>query len=246
MFTWPPHSVAMTRTLKATVALTLASLALLAAVAAPASASTVSVSGETPPSTLAAIQKAADAAIDRRLAALEKGTAKVKASTRLTDAHAAEVLATFAADSAGLAALRATIDADTDRATAAAHYTQIYSDYRVYAVALRQAAYAAAADGLSARAIPALQSSHDALVAALAASGKSTPELEADLVDMQAKIDAASAALAGVADSALATTPADFNANHDTLADERAAIATARASVKQARADGKTVLKALR
>ena len=243
MLTRRRHYRAMNRTLKTAFVLTLATLVAIGGAAAPATAASVS---ETPPATLDGIQRAGDAAIDRRLDALAKATAKAEASSRLTDAHADTVLATFAADTAGLTALRATLDADTDRATAAAHYTQIFTDYRVYAVALRQAAYAAAADGLSANALPKLQSSHDELAAALAASGKSTPELEATLADMQEQIDAATSALDGVAASALGTTPADFNANHDTLADERADIATARDAIKQARADGQAVLKALR
>jgi hypothetical protein len=170
----------------------------------------------------------------------------VTANSYLSAANKETILATLSADVSGLEALGGTIAADTDRASAAMHYSQIYTDYRVYAVAIPQASYAAAADALTTSALPALVAAHDALATALAASGQSTPELEQTLADMQAAIDQATAAITGIAASALAVTPADFNSNSAVLADERAAVSTATAAARQARVYGNTVMEALR
>jgi hypothetical protein len=201
---------------------------------------------ETPPGSLAAIQRTADLRITQRLASIEKTAIRVRSNTFLTDDDRATILATLDAGTTGLTALGDVIAADTDRATAAAHFTQIFTDYRVYAVVLPQSYYAAAADALSGSALPTLEKAYSGLSAALEASGTSTTELEAALADMRAQIDTATAAVAGVSASALAVSPADFNANHAVLADEKAAIATATAAARQAALDGKTLLGALR
>jgi hypothetical protein len=215
-------------------------------IAAPASAApaTSAVDAATTPRTLDGIKSAANLAVTKRIAALDVASARVAARPNTSDAHKETILATFDADSTGLEKLNATIQADTDRATAAQHYGQIFTDYRVYAVVIPQAYIAGAADGISDRAVPALQAAHDKLATAL--EQKPNGETQALLDEMQKQIDEASSGVAGIADSALAVTPADFNANHTVLSEKRASIVAAVAAAKQARILGHQVLAALK
>ncbi len=229
-------------------AATLASSLLVAGIAAPATAVETTTHPvaqvATPPRSLEAIKSAADLAITKRLAALSKTRARVTSLAHLTGAHESTILGVIDADTADLTALNATIQADTDRATAASDYAQIFSTYRVFAVVLPQSYVAAGADAVTEAAVPALQKAHDALATALAA--KPDASAQALLDQMQQQIDAARAAATGVADSALAVTPAEYNANHAVLADERASLVTAVAAAKQARLLGKQVRAALK
>jgi hypothetical protein len=215
-------------------------------IAAPASAApaTSAVDAATTPRTLDGIKSAANLAVTKRIAALDVAAARVNARPNISDAHKATILATFDADSAGLEKLNATIQGDADRASAAQHYGQIFTDYRVYAVAIPQAYIAGAADGISDRAVPALQAAHDKLATAL--EQKPNAETQALLDEMQTQIDEASSSVDGVADSSLAVTPADFNANHTVLSEKRASIVAAVAAAKQARILGHQVLAALK
>jgi hypothetical protein len=238
----------MKTSIRAVAVAAIASSLLIVGIAAPATAmsSTTSIVAPTdkPPRTLDGIKSAANIAITKRIAALDKAAARIAARTNVTDEHSATITATFGAATTGLTALNATIQADTDRATAAAHYGQIFTDYRIYAVVIPQAHFAAAADAIGAGAVPKLQSVHDKLAAALVE--KPNDATQAILDDMQKQIDTASSAVNGVADSALAVTPADYNANHAVLADERASIASAVSAAKQARILAREALAALK
>jgi hypothetical protein len=157
------------------------------------------------------------------------------------------VLGTLNADLAGMQSLQAKIAADTTAATAWTDYKSIFTDYRVYAVALPQSFIAAAADGLTGTAIPKLQSAEDRISAYFAAHpDKVTPELQAKLADMQAKTADAVSKTSGLAAAALAVTPAAYNANHAVLADDRAAARAAVADVKAAAQDGRAIVQALK
>lgn len=217
------------------------------AVAVLASGNTVASATPTD-RTLADIKSAGAAATTARISSLGNAITKVQQNEYLTDAHRGAILTTLNADLAAMRTLQAKIAADTEVATAKTDYRSIFTDYRVYAVALPQSFDACAADGLTDSALPRLQKAHDALAAALAGSGagRSTPELQAELTDMQNRIDDATHVIAGVADAALGVTPAGWNANHLVLAPYRQAVSTALADAKYARADGQAIVAALK
>jgi hypothetical protein len=196
--------------------------------------------------TLAVIQADAAAKIAKRQASLTKAIARVTANKYLTNADRSAILGTLNADASGLTSLGAKIAADTDRAVAAEDFGKIFTSYRVYAVALPQAHYAAAADALTGTVIPKLNDAYTKLVSRLAASGKSTPALEATLADMKTQIDKATSSASGVAAAALAVTPAQYNSNHAVLSSVHASIVSAHSAARLARADAKTVVQALR
>jgi hypothetical protein len=236
----------MNRTLTTSLIGTAAAVALVAGTCAPAFAdgSTATPIGHR---TLVGIQNSASIKTTARIGALNTAIAKINAATDITAADRTTILGVLNADVAGMNTVEAKIEADTTVATAAADYTTIFTTYRVYAVAIPQARFAAAADRMTGSAIPKLSDAEAKLAAALAGpdASKSTPALQAELTDMQNQIAAATSGLNGVSAAALAVTPADYNANNSVLSPERNAVGAAIAAVKKAAADGQNILAAI-
>ena len=198
-------------------------------------------------STLAQIQRAATTQTANRITALRSGITRIDSNTTLTASDRSTILGTLNADVSAMTALQAKIAADTTVSTAWTDYRSIFTEYRVYAVALPQSYEAAAADGLTGRAIPKLQSAHDKLAANLAANpSKWTSAMQSQLNDMQAKIDDAKTRSAGLASRALAVTPAGYNADHTLITNIRTDLRTALADSKVAAQDGRALVKALK
>ncbi|MGV8909690.1 MAG: hypothetical protein ACOH1Y_11970 [Propionicimonas sp.] len=237
----------MNRLIHAAAVGTAAAIVLVAGAVAPAiAAGTPPVSPA--PRSLADIQAAGAKQTSERTASLTTAISKVTASTQLSSADRTTILATLNGDLTGMSAVASAIAADSTVKQASAHFKSIFTTYRVYAVALPQAHFAAAADGLEASAIPKLTAAQQKLSAALAGkyAAKSTPALQAALADMATQIATAQTSLSGLAATALAATPAAYNANHAVLTPVRQSLATAAAAIKRARSDAKTVLAALK
>lgn len=188
------------------------------------------------------IQRLADRATDNRIHSLEEALEEVQDSEHLTDEHRSAITGTLQDDLDAMRQLQSAIAAEDSAAEARDAYRSIFTDYRIYAVAIPQALYAAAADGLTDAALPRLQEAHDDL--ADAADGDAA--IEAALAEMQASIDEASGLLDGLADAALAVTPEEFNADPDVLADIRHSLREASDAARDAREDAREILDDLR
>ena len=238
----------MNRIVKTSLIGTAAVVALVAGTCAPAFADGTSTPAPTAGKSLAVIQANAKIKTTARIGALNTAIAKVNAAQDISSADRATILATLNSDLAGMNTVEAKIAADTTVATAAADYKTIFSTYRVYAVAIPQSRLAAGADRMTSTSIPKLTAAQTKLAAALSGpdASKSTPALQADLTDMSAQISAATAALNGIAAQALAVTPSAYNSNHTVLEPVRSAVKAAIADLKKAKADGQTVLAAIK
>lgn len=225
-----------------------AAVALVAGSCAPAFADGTPTPAPSGGRTLAAIQANAKVKTTARIGALNTVIAKITAAQDIGSSDRATILATLNGDVDGMNSVEAKIAGDTTVATAAADYKTIFTSYRVYAVAIPQSRFAAAADRMTSTAIPRLTDAQNKLAAALAGpdASKSTPALQADLVDMSTQIAAAGSALNGIAAESLAVTPSAYNSNHSVMAPIRAAVKTAIADLKKANTDGKTVLAAIK
>jgi hypothetical protein len=225
-----------------------AAIALVAGSCAPAFADGTSTPAPSGGRTLATIQASAKSKTSARIGSLNVAIAKITAAQDISSSDRATILATLNGDVAGMNTVEATIAADTAAATAAADYKTIFTQYRVYAVAIPQSRLAAGADRMTSTTIPKLTDAQSKLVAALAGpdASKSTPALQADLADMSAQIASASAALDGIAAQALAVTPSAYNSNHAVLGPIRSAVSSSIADLKKASTDGKTVLAAIK
>ena len=238
----------MNRIASSTLIGTAAILAISLGTCAPAFADGTSAPAPGAGKSLAAIQASAQVKTTARTGALNTSIAKINAAQDITASDRSTILATLNGDLAGMTAVEAKIAADTTAASAAADYQTIFTTYRVYAVAIPQSRFAAAADRLTSTTIPKLTDAQTKLAAALAGPdlSKSTPALLADLADMTTQISAATNDLNGVAASALAVTPAAFDANSSIMGPIRTSITTSSADLKKAASDAKTVLAAIK
>jgi hypothetical protein len=212
--------------------------------ASPAATSTAAPHGKT----LASIQAAAAAAIARRLASLSVAINEVNNNAVITPADKATLLATLNGDVTGLTALGVTIAADTTVKQAASDYSKIFASYRVYALALPQVRFAAAADDMTGAVLPKLTDAQTKLAALLAGvdSGKNTPQVQAWMADLAKQITAIGTETNGLSATVLAYTPAQYDANHALLSPARAALAISRNDIKTARSDISNVVQALK
>jgi hypothetical protein len=238
----------MNRILTASLIGTATAAALVVGTCAPALASTPTPSPTKAPQTLSAVQAKAKTAINDRLGKLSTAIAKETSAKGVSSTDRSTLLGRLNSDVSGLKSLEGKIAADTTLTTASADLKSVFTTYRVYSVAIPQAHVVSAADRATSTAIPRLTAAESKLSAALKGkdSSKSTAALQADLTDMSAQISAATNALKGVSSDALAVTPSSFNSNHSVLKSIRANAKTARADLKKAVSDGKTVRAALK
>jgi hypothetical protein len=199
-------------------------------------------------STLAAIQSRAAAAISVRDHSLQVAITDVTYNPYLTSGNRATILGTLNSDLAGLSALAPVIQADTTVSQARTDYQTIFTHYRVFALALPQARFAAAADDLSGTVVPRLTDAQSRLTALLSGPDKSkdTPGVQADMADLAKQISGITTSTSGLAATVLAFTPAQYDANHALLTPCRADLVTARSDARTARTDIANVVEVLK
>jgi len=184
--------------------------------------------------TLPQLQAAAATDISNRVAVLDAAVAKLQAATDL-GGDQATLIHNFQSDISGLQQLGTNIAADTTVPAAKAGYTQIFTNFRIYALALPAARLVATDDRIVNTAGPAL-TKRAALVAA-----RETPANQAEvqplLADLATQVTAANTALDGQTAALIGYTPADWNANHTLLVAPRGATKTATADLVKARHD---------
>jgi len=187
-----------------------------------------------PHPTLQQVQSAAATDIALRVDRLNAAIVKVQGKTDL-GADQATILHTLQGDVSGLQQLGATIASDTTVKSAAAGYTQMFTNYRVFVLALPVAGRVSLDDAITNIAAPRLTK-----VAARIASHE-TPANQAQvqplLADLASKVSSATATVSGAPATLEGYTPAAWNANHSLLASSKTATQGAVAAIKQARSD---------
>jgi len=215
---------------------------LIAAVAVLASPALMATPAYADTSKLDAAKKVVIARIDGRLAALKAHSVTVQNAKHLSSSHKTTLAGLISADQSGLSALRTKVAGETTLAAVKADDQHMVQDFRIYILVGPKVRLTVAADAESA-AIPELQKAADALAKAIAAAkqgGKDTTKAEADLADLNAKVAAAQAAVAGQADKLLAIPPGpDANAITGQVKAVREAVRTAGQDLHKAVADAK-------
>jgi hypothetical protein len=219
--------------------------ALTLGLAAPASAQ------ETPAS-LDQLKARAAEQVSERLAHLDTLDGAV-AGAPADCGHNAELRSQLAADKAGLTALDATIQAETDRAAAVAEYKQIFTHYRIYWLETPKAREVVACDRITdaAAKLTALQAKIQGRVDEAEASGKDVTAAQTALDDMGAGIASATTA-ANQADDSVIGLRADMgdrsvlDANKAALQAGRASLRSAFADLQAARQDARAAVDALK
>jgi len=219
--------------------------ALITGVAAPAFADgSPSPTPSRTAASLSGLQAAGAADTSKRITSLTAAITRITAAKGLTDADRTTILDTLNADLTGMRSLASKIAADTTVAQARADVRSIFTQYRVYAVALPQARIAVEADRLSGTTIPRLQAAASKLASRVSASGNSGAQ--AELADLTTQLSTAQADVNGLSAAALAVTPSDDDADHSAMTALRDKAKAALAAVKQAAQDAKGIRQSLK
>jgi len=176
------------------------------------------------------------AEIDRRLTALDTRQHELANAKHLTSDHLAALDANIDQTRSGLTALKAQIQAETDMTKLRSECESIWTGYRVFALVLPRTRLVAVADaeGFVAGRLTDVSTRLQQAVDNAKAQGKDVTKAQADLDAMKAKIASGQASAAGVADSILSLTPADWNANHDVLKPPHDSVKSAHTALKAA------------
>lgn len=197
-----------------------------------------------------------DCEIERRLVILNELDARVASSTILTPDHANQLChsgpnpVNYDASKAGLTALKAEIDAETDMAALRQQIDAIAKDFRVYVLVVPKTHLVTAADAGD-KAVDKLGQVATRLQAAIdkaAGQGKDVTQATALLADLQAKAAQADALLAPIASNLMPISAPDYNAGpgKTALDDARQAARQARDLLKAARQDARQIIDLLK
>jgi hypothetical protein len=195
-------------------------------------------SGVTPKS-LSAIKSAAKTAIGRRLKALDDAMAEVESAVGL-GSNQAVLVSYLKTDVAPLQSLEGKIQSDTSIKQASQDFASIFKNYRVYVLQLPAATVADEADRATVTSIPNL--SKAASEAESLENASNQAELQPLIADLNTQISAAGSSTDGLATRVLAFTPAQWNANHNVLADSKSEARTSFTALQKGRSDVAQIL----
>ena len=191
-----------------------------------------------------------DCEINRRLTDLGSLASAISGSKVLTSSDAAGLSAIVSQAQSGLAALKTTIDSETDAKALKADIVKVAADYRVYLLVVPQVHLVGAADAVRASQAKFSQISTTLQnrINTAKAAGKDVTAAQADLNAMNASVTAAVNLAAPLPAQLLALTPAQYNAGTagPILASARTAAGQARDDIKSAVASAKAARDALK
>jgi hypothetical protein len=198
--------------------------------AAPAWAQTPSPTDPTPPARLTELKARADEAVKDRLAQIDKLSGRIKAA-KADCGQNADVAGQLGADTTGLTALDATIQAETDPAKARAEFRQIFTDFRIYWLQTPKTHQVVGCDSVSSAdaTLAALRQKIQTRVDEAKAKGYDVSGAQAALDDMGTQLANATAA-AGKASASVADLVPD-KGDKTVLASNAAALAAGRQSL---------------
>ncbi len=186
--------------------------------------------------------------IDKRLIEIDTMNRTIAAAKNLNPAHSSTLTSALAAAKTGLTALRGAIATDSADALRT-DCQRIFDDYRIYALRLPQVHIVIGGDRITAE-LPKLNDAAarlgDVVAQATKNGNPNAAKAQSLLDDMNAKLADAGKQSAGVADSVVNLTPADWNANHDVLKPAVAALRTAGNDLRVAGNDGRQIVNLLR
>ena len=196
--------------------------------------------------TVAALRAFGDCEVARRTTTLGELTATIDASKVLTAAHKSTLASEVGATAAGLATLKASIDAAATPAVLKLRIVEIATTFRVYDLVVPQVMLTNAADGIVAMGplFAGISTGLAGRISSAQAAGKNTIAAQAALDAMNVATATADASASPLPAGLLALTPAQFNAGTagPVLRSARASVVSARDQLKSAVADARAVL----
>jgi len=188
------------------------------------------------------------AEIDRRLARLNTLSAKITAATKLSTADKTTLSNEVASTISGLTALKTKLASETTLAGARQDATEIYSDYRVYALVAPKIGLIRIADDQQAveAKLTALATKLQTRITEAKQAGHDTTQLQSQLDDLTSKVTAAQAISSKVESSVIGLQPTDYNSDHKILSGYNDQLKTARTDNQAAFTDAKNIIASLK
>ena len=204
--------------------------------------------GETDQQRLANLKTKGDAEITRRLGALNKLSAVINSTSKLSATDKSNLTTQINNEIAGLNALKTKLDGETDLTVARADAKAIFDDYRVYALILPKAYLLKASDTILANddKLTAFSDKLKARLDAAKAKGKDVSALQTKLTDMNTQIANAKAIASAVNAKVSPLMPSDYNSDHGILSGQKDQLKTAHADNQAAYADAKAIVSGLK
>jgi hypothetical protein len=220
-------------------------LALMTPMAAPAVAGARTTAMT--PARMTLLKARGHLAIQRRLIELDRLTALVNGATHLSSANRTALVSKLSADRGGLESLDTKIQGDTDASTLRTDLESIVTAYRIYVLVAPQAHLAVASDRVAAFVSlgNTIAGQIQAAIDTAKGNGKDVKVAQAALNEMRKQLQAATAAIAGIASNVIALTPSGYPANRSMLISARISILAARAHLAKARVDAHAAVSAL-
>lgn len=197
---------------------------------------------------LAQAKSRGEAEVNRRLATLDRLASQVQQVKRLSADHRTALLNELDQAKAGLSALLAKIQGDSDVATLRADLRTIVDGYRVYVFLVPQVHLIVAADVMLAitATFDDIEVKLQALIDKAAAAGKDTAAAQAALVALQSAVGSAKTSATAVISDVLPLTASGYPGNRGTISSARDKLRAARQSLNEARQQAKAAIDALR
>lgn len=186
--------------------------------------------------------------INRRITALKELLTKVSSLKHLTDAEKLSVSTGIQKEIDSLTALQTKIQADTDLVTLKADVQSIVTSYRIFALYIPQVRLLVAAESLDTVADNMLNIATrlQTRLTELETTGQDVTAEKATLANMQYKLTDAKAQSNAITAAVSPLTPAGFPGNKTMLQSARTRLMTGLTDIKDAAADSRTVMKALK
>lgn len=234
-----------------TVALGSAVCFLAAGGAAFAAAGNKTSSGtltQTQQTDLANLKTKGAAEINRRITSLNTAEGKINSTTKLSSSDKAYLQNEVSTEISGLTALETTLNGETTVSAARTDVSNIFNEYRVYALVLPKVWLISAADGeqTTSAKLSTLATQLQTQITTDQNAGKNVSTLQNDLNDMKTQIANSEAISSAMETKVLTLQPTDYNGDHTLLSGDEAQLKTAHTDNQAASTDGKNIVAGLK
>lgn len=221
---------------------------VLGGVASALASTNTSGTSTTNTQTLQKVISRGDAEITRRLGTLNTLTSKINAATKLSASDKATLTAEVSSTISGLDTLKTQLDSETTLAAAKTDVSNMYSEYRVYALVAPKVGLVKVADDqqVAESKLSALATKLQTRITADQNAGKDVTALQSDLTDMTTKTSAAQTISSNIESSVINLQPSDYNSNHSVLEGDKTQLQTAHADNEAAYTDAKNIVSGLK
>ena len=196
-----------------------------------------------------------DSEISRRLTSLSTLSTKINDATKLSSSDKASLSNEVSSTTAGLTTLKTQLDSEASVTPVSAALTaaktdvsNIYSEYRVYALVLPKVELVKVADDQQAvqAKLTNLSQKLQTRITADQKAGKNVATIQSEETDMTNQITSAQTISSNIESNVINLQPSDYNSNHSVLSGDNTQLKTAHTDDQNAETDAKNIVATLK